>query len=355
MILLLICSVSVVEGQECEWEYGKPGATNDIVRRRMIVNGGAAEEDEYGWQVQFPKIGCGGTIIGREWVLTAAHCFFPHVYNGAKTTEADLPISVTDLEIELAHKTFSRSKATPVDLILHEDYNYRTTNHKHDIALVRIEPLDCKMLNIGSGGIQAISLASSRNSSSINGCTAFVTGSGATAEGGNPPSFDQLHELSTFAYTHDQCNSWDIQNFPNIHETHICAYTHDDSQEDACQGDSGGPMKIDTDTSTEKHHYVQVGVVSWGVGCARGLPGAYTSVAYYEDWIKSHYPDAFFESFSECDTGNYQEGGPINWAWFMVGMFLGVLCIVLSACFLCTYYAVEKNDEILLDNAENGW
>ena len=46
---------------------------------------------------------------------------------------------------------------------------------------------------------------------------------------------------------------------------------------DGCQGDSGGPLVVD-DSSTSQN--TLVGVVSWGIGCAReGLPGLYAEVS----------------------------------------------------------------------------
>ena len=50
-------------------------------------------------------------------------------------------------------------------------------------------------------------------------------------------------------------------------------------------GDSGGPNYV-TDPLTSKR--TQLGVVSWGIGCAQeGYPGVYTSVAYHYDFIKT--------------------------------------------------------------------
>lgn len=54
---------------------------------------------------------------------------------------------------------------------------------------------------------------------------------------------------------------------------------------DTCQGDSGGPLQIIrkyVDLSTV------VGVVSAGVGCGTSIPGTYTRVAYFIDWIEAH-------------------------------------------------------------------
>lgn len=47
------------------------------------------------------------------------------------------------------------------------------------------------------------------------------------------------------------------------------------------QGDSGGPLVCEFNNT-----WVQVGIVSWGVGCGRkGYPGVYTEVSFYKDWV----------------------------------------------------------------------
>ncbi|KAL6447949.1 hypothetical protein ACFW04_000185 [Cataglyphis niger] len=44
-------------------------------------------------------------------------------------------------------------------------------------------------------------------------------------------------------------------------------------------GDSGGPLVADNE---------QIGVVSWGIPCARGRPDVFTRVSSYMNWIKQH-------------------------------------------------------------------
>ena len=58
-------------------------------------------------------------------------------------------------------------------------------------------------------------------------------------------------------------------------------------QNDTCQGDSGGPAMVQgIHADSGQWRWFQVGIVSWGVGCAqKGEVGYYTKVSAYVDWI----------------------------------------------------------------------
>lgn len=50
---------------------------------------------------------------------------------------------------------------------------------------------------------------------------------------------------------------------------------------DTCQGDSGGPLQLFKDDQ-----YFIVGITSFGIGCGSSLPGIYTRVNSFIDWIE---------------------------------------------------------------------
>jgi len=282
--LLLLLSSAQTDFPECNWDYGIPGEHNKIsdgdVRRNLIVNGEASQPHEYPWQVSIEATYvCGGSIIGRQYVLTAAHCF-----GGIPTVVAGL----------------NRYRITGT-WITHEEYD--DANILNDIAIIRLdEPLPCD-----DPTVNAIALPEFAPGFTLDECSAWVTGFGALEEGGFSPYGYNMHELQTKVYSTETCNR-SPENVYNLPSTQICGFTPGKPTEDSCQGDSGGPFKIDMNADSQAYHkYVQVGVVSYGSGCGR-FAGIYTDVSEYKAWVLSKAPTARFETISACDKSSYHEG-----------------------------------------------
>lgn len=285
VLILLICAYVFGSSlQECDWNYGIPGTHNkysdDETRRSLIVDGHEADPHEYPWQVSIEPIGCGGSIISRQYILTAAHC---------QTSRPTVVVGLNKLRIR---GTF----------IPHEQYNDNTITD--DIAVIRLdEPLPCD-----DPTINAIELPEYMPSFDLDDCSAWVTGFGATRYAGPSPPGYEMHEVQTKVWKTSTCNSVDENVYKPLPNTQLCGFTPGNPTEDSCQGDSGGPFKIDVNHESRAfHHYVQVGVVSYGLRCGE-FAGIYTDVSEYKDWILSKDPNAQFYQVRECDRHDYHEG-----------------------------------------------
>jgi len=332
LLIALLAAISYAQ-TECEWNYGIPtsvnAAHNGNDRRRLIVNGDTAEPNEYPWHVDL-VMGCGATLIGREWVLTAGHCF------ESENPLDDLiaPIKCTDGSTATTGCTdnaddyccdgnvFCSGDSCPdripqvglkdksimqraVAVHIHPDYDNESEAVKYDIALIKIEPLDCT--EASNNGISAIEILDLSNDFDFNDCTAFLVGYGALfSKASAPPN---MLEVITKVHDYQHCNLIPEMVLAShvIDDAQICTFVRD-TNEDTCQGDSGGPVYIDTNTANDAHHYVDIGVVSYGQGCGNTQPGIYTKISSYKEWIQGHFADAPFVTTNNCDKGDYNEG-----------------------------------------------
>ncbi|ALC44031.1 CG43336, partial [Drosophila busckii] len=164
----------------------------------------------------------------------------------------------------------------------HPSYNRRRM--VHDIGLLYLAH------NVQfSRTIRPICLPTSASlrSKSFVGYTPFVAGWGKTQESGT--SSNILQHLSIPVLTNEQCRDTYAKKGRRISEemfgpSVLCA-GHLAGGNDTCQGDSGGPMMI-VDGDPSQRRYYQIGIVSYGIGCARrDAPGVYTNIQYFMGWI----------------------------------------------------------------------
>ncbi len=226
-----------------------------------IVGGDLAAEGDWPWQAHLStNIGnCGGVLIHRQWVVTAAHC----LDQGVSTVHVTLG--------ELDRSTVSGHEQVFTSTVFKYHTLFTTSTYDYDIGLVFLsEPATL------NEWVQTIPLVAEDEAHlEDEGTIAWTTGWGATQEGGW--LVNELREVDVPVYNHADCQN----SYHDVTERQICA-GYAQGLKDSCGGDSGGPLVGQNDSGAWK----LLGLTSYGRGCARpNLPGVYTRVSQFRDWI----------------------------------------------------------------------
>uniref|UniRef100_A0A8C9GQL7 Peptidase S1 domain-containing protein n=1 Tax=Piliocolobus tephrosceles TaxID=591936 RepID=A0A8C9GQL7_9PRIM len=237
-------------------------------RVSRIIGGLPALNRKWPWQVSLQtedKHLCGGSLIDRRWVLTAAHCVFSDLEYKVKLGDTDL------------NAGSENALVIPVeDIIFPSNFDFASLTN--DIALALL----AYSVNYSSH-IQPVCLPE-KLFEVETGTECWVTGWGRVSESGSEPFVLQEAELNIMR--HEQCREMikkkSVAKSKMVTRGTVCGYN--DQGKDSCQGDSGGPLVCELNGT-----WFQVGIVSWGVGCGRkGYPGVYTEVSFYKKWIIDH-------------------------------------------------------------------
>lgn len=209
---------------------------------------------------------CGGTVLSKRWVLTAAHCLNdarlkPSFDLRLRIGQNDLtPMGGCEYRVgkRIRHENWTKAaKAHDVGVL-------EILPHPDPACMAALTPID---LDIGQFEFE-------------DGDTLRVFGWGKTTEGDSGRGSARLLAADLEYWDVNACRA--ALEDDRVVYTNICAYK---DQADACKGDSGGPLIMQKSNKPR----VQVGIVSWGKGCARqDYPGIYTKVREYIPWIEQN-------------------------------------------------------------------
>ncbi|XP_072547421.1 transmembrane protease serine 4a isoform X2 [Salminus brasiliensis] len=225
-----------------------------------IVGGQSALIENWPWQVSLQQNGqhtCGGSLVSPNWVITAAHCF------------ASSKSEVSRWRVVAGRTYMTTLGGSSVDKIV-VNGNYNPARNDYDMAMMKLS----SPLTIG-GSVKPVCLPPF-NLGLTEGASLVVTGWGHLQENGKLSS--NLQKATIPLIDQAECSSPVVYG-GSITSRMLCA-GYLEGKVDACQGDSGGPLVY------SGRQWMLVGVVSWGVGCARqDRPGVYCNVEQMLNWV----------------------------------------------------------------------
>ncbi|XP_066475284.1 ovochymase-2 [Tiliqua scincoides] len=237
-----------------------------------IMGGEEAVPHSWPWQASVQIAGenvCGGAVLTKMWVVTAAHCF---LHREQYRDVWSVAVGIHDIKAQEQNS----QKRLVKQYMIHPAFN--STTMDSDIALVQLsKPLDFNQY------VRPVCLPE-REDKIEPSQVCVITGWGIHNE--DREESRKLQQLEVPILVSEECQKYYQNHSGGVNKRMLCAGFPAEGDKDSCAGDSGGPLVC---PSEDSGYYILNGIISWGFGCGRkDYPGVYTDVAFFADWIDQH-------------------------------------------------------------------
>lgn len=217
------------------------------------------------------RVLCGGSVVRRGWILTAAHCLRDQnqsivgkgyrvrlgVYNPRKDEGISYPIEQVFIHPFYVRRTY----AYDIALVKYDPDRGRKDGPSNRISTIRLDPLSVDKRSIAAGA------------------NVYSYGWGWTGVS-NSSSTNYLQGVKLQLQSRDDCTRT-TKFRGRYRDSALCAAGRNGAQ--SCWGDSGGPLITYSDPGRRP---TLLGVVSWGRKCGTtGSASAFTRVGKVSIWL----------------------------------------------------------------------
>merc|ERR550519_1556737 len=281
--------VRIQNYQDDEAQFGEWPHMCAILKRE-IISGGGQEKGGYGQQQQealeeeIMVFQAGASLIGAGVVMTGAHKVKDFVDD-----PSSLIVRCGEWDTQTEGEPLPHQGRGVLEVVLHPEFNQG--NLVNTIAILFLEEEF-----VLADHIDAICLPDYQDYYA-DSSECFVKGWGKDHFGEDAEYQVVLKEVSLPVVPRDQCVDWlratRLGKRFKLDQSFMCA--GGEAGKDACRGDGGGPLVCPK--KDDPQHYVQVGIVAWGIGCGEeNVPGVYTDVseqACWIDWVLACHDDKY--------------------------------------------------------------
>ncbi|XP_035788725.1 trypsin alpha-3-like [Anopheles albimanus] len=224
------------------------------------------------------NVHCGGAVVDRQHVLTAAQC----VFNTNRRLIDPYWIKIHAGDIALAPVGSRRQTRRVTQIFVHPEFNFATL--EHDVAVLRLDrpyELPSNTLNVANRTRRIVP----------NGVACQYVGWGTTGPAPTAAVSVLQRFLPMTINDRELCNQATMH-AGRIQESMLCAGNTGASNNAApCNGNAGNGLYCDR---------ALVGILTFGANCgAANNPPVFTQVRFYNNWIEQQF--------------NQTQGRPFGW------------------------------------------